>query len=158
MKTTYLLPNCFKKWGWGLLLLGVPLGILYLLSEEEPAFLSFNVFAVVSDEVLGKEVFFDFLENNIFDEIIGVLIILGSVFVAFSKEKSEDEFIARIRLEALVWATYVNYGVLLLGILFIYEMTFFWVLVFNMFTILFFFIIRYYWALRKLAKQLQDEE
>jgi hypothetical protein len=86
------------------------------------------------------------VKNNVFDELIGLLLIAGGLFIAFSKEETEDEFIAKIRLESLVWATYFNYAILMLSVIFVYGMSFFGVLVFNMFTLLLFFIIRFNWA------------
>ena len=78
--------------------------------------------------------------------------------VAFSKEKQEDELIAKIRLDSLVWATYVNYAVLMFSMLFIYGMSFLWVMIFNMFTILLFFIFRFNWQVKKLNKTMSYEE
>ena len=158
MKTHYLLPHHFKKIGWFLFIPGILIGILFLISQSEPEFLNVRVFSVAVQEFMGKTVFFSFAKNNIIDEIIGLLLITGSIFIAFSKEKSEDEFISKIRLESLVWATYVNYIILVFAIIFIYDMLFFWVLVFNMFTILFFFIFRFNWVLYKSKKQILNEE
>jgi len=118
----------------------------------------FSKASVVEQAIFNDTVFFSFTENNILDEIAGLLIIIGALLIAFSKEKLEDEFIAKIRLESLVWATYVNYAILLLSIIFIYDLMFFWVLVFNMFTILIFFIIRFNWVLNKTKNQIRDEE
>ena len=153
MKTNYLLPHQLKKIGWFILIIGLLSGIYYLAFNSEPDFLNVTVLSIA-----GHTTFFSLTNNNILDEITGLLLITGSIFMAFSKEKSEDELISRIRLESLVWATYINYFILILAILFIYDMTFFWVLVFNMFTILFFFIIRFNWALYKLKNQMRDEE
>jgi hypothetical protein len=54
--------------------------------------------------------FIGIVNNNILNEILGVVIILSLLVVAFSKEKSEDEYISKIRLESLVWSVYLNYG------------------------------------------------
>ncbi|MGB3922738.1 MAG: hypothetical protein WBL00_02275, partial [Bacteroidales bacterium] len=97
-------------------------------------------------------------ENNVLDEISSILLIIGALLIAFSKEKTEDEFISKIRLESLVWATYINYAILIFAIIFIYDMTFLWVLVFNMFTLLVFFLIRFNWALYKSKNQISNEE
>jgi len=64
--------------------------------------------------------------------------------------------IAAIRIRSLVWATYINYGILLLAILFVYEFSFFNVLVFNMFTLLIFFILRFNWELFRLKGNLDE--
>jgi len=153
MKTNYLLPNRFKKIGWFLFIPGIILGILYLIYEPQPEFLNATVFAIA--ESLFE---FSFIKNNVYDEITALLIIIGAIFIAFSREKSEDEYISRIRLDSLVWATYVNYIVVILAIIFVYDFGFYWVILLNMFTILIFFIIRYNWALLKSRKQIQNEE
>ncbi|MCB0639251.1 MAG: hypothetical protein KDC54_21640 [Lewinella sp.] len=158
MKPSNLFPHTYKRRGWFLLLPGLVLGIIYLTFEPEPAWLDWPVFALFDDPIIGNNGgYMKIVANNVFDEITGLLLIIGALLVAFSKEKFEDEFIARIRLESLVWATYVNYFVLVLAILFVYGLPFFWVLVFNMFTMLFFFIIRFNWVLRR-ARQLPSDE
>lgn len=158
MKTNYLFPNRFKKIGWLLFIPGIILGIIFLMSQADIDFLNVKVFSIAEQPIFGKTVFFSITENNILDEIIGLLLIIGAILIAFSKEKSEDEFISKIRLESLVWATYINYAILIITIIFIYDMIFFWVLVFNMFTVLIFFIIRFNWALYKSKNQIRDEE
>lgn len=161
MKTNYLLPYRFKKIGWFLFIPGVILGIVYLLFnyiDNQLVLLNVPVLAIADESLLGETSFFSIIENNIFDEIIGLLLIFGSLFIAFSKEESEDEFISKIRLESLVWATYINYMILLLAIVFVYGFVFFWVLVFNMFTVLIFFLVRFNWVLYKTKTRLQNEE
>ncbi|MBQ0739534.1 hypothetical protein J9332_35040, partial [Aquimarina celericrescens] len=86
------------------------------------------------------------------DEFVELLLIIGGLCIAFSKHKNEDEFISKLRLDSLLWATYINYGVLIFSILFIYWLSFFYVLVANMITILLLFIIRFYWVLAKSSK------
>ena len=78
--------------------------------------------------------------------------------MAFSKEKDEDELIAKIRLESLVWAMYLNYGILLLTFLLLYDFSFYWAMVFNMYTMLFFFIIRFNIKIWRLRKSVSYEE
>lgn len=146
MKQNFLLPKVFKKIGWLLFILGILFGIVFLILEDEIHFLDLPVFAIANEEVLSTTVFFSVVKNNVFDELIGLLLIAGGLFIAFSKEETEDEFIAKIRLESLVWATYFNYAILMLSVIFVYGMSFFGVLVFNMFTLLLFFIIRFNWA------------
>ena len=107
---------------------------------------------------MGRKYVFSMIDNNILNEIIGVMLIISFLLVAFSKERQEDELIAKIRLESLVWATYVNYAVLLFSMIFIFGMSFLWVMIFNMFTILLFFIIRFNWQVRNLNKTIGDEE
>ena len=158
MKTNYLFPNRFKKIGWFLFIPGIILGILYLIYQSDLSFFDIKIFAIAEDAIFKDANFFSISENNVLDEISGILLIIGALFIAFSKEKSEDEFISKIRLESLVWATYLNYAILILAIIFVYDIPFLWVLEFNMFTLLIFFLIRFNWALYKSKNQISDEE
>lgn len=159
MKTHFLLAHAYKKIGWFLFIPGMLLGAIYLLFPvDQIDYFNLNVFSIGEQTFGGKTSFFTVLENNFLDEIIGLLIIIGSLLIAFSKEKSEDEFISKIRLESLLWATFINYLILIFTIIFVYDMLFFWVLVFNMFTVLIFFIIRFNWVLNKSKNQIGDEE
>lgn len=152
MKINYLFPNKFKKIGWFILFPSLILGLAVLILEYEPIFLDINLPTVFIDdfEFSSSKGLFGFVNNNILNEIFGILIIISSLFVAFSKEKLEDEYISKIRLESLVWAVYVNYGILLFSFLFIFDFSFLWVMIFNMFTVLLFFIIRFNWQISKL--------
>jgi hypothetical protein len=110
------------------------------------------------DEFLGEKEVFGMVKTNFMNEICGVLVIISSLIVGFSKERQEDEYISKIRMESLVWAVYVNYGILLISFLFIYDFAFYWIMVFNMFTVLVFFIIRLQWQISKTKKSLDYEE
>ena len=158
MKVNYLLPNKYKNIGWVILVPSAIIGLITLILEYEPDFLNFNVPAIFINELFGDKHFFGFVSNNILNEILGVLIIISSLLVAFSKEKSEDEYISKIRLESLVWAVYINYAILLVSFLFIYDFSFLWVMIFNMFTVLLFFIIKFNWQISNLKKAADYEE
>jgi len=158
MKVNYLFPNKYKKIGWVILIPSAIIGFITLILEYEPGFLNLNVPALFIDELFGDKHFFGVVKNNVLNEILGVLIIISSLLVAFSKEKSEDEYISKIRLESLVWAVYVNYGILLISFVFIFDLSFLWVMIFNMFTVLLFFIIRFNWQISKLKNSAGYEE
>ncbi|WP_158976222.1 hypothetical protein [Cellulophaga sp. L1A9] len=158
MNNNYLLPHKFKKMGFFMLIPSAILGFLALVFEYEPNYLDFNVPAIFLDDIFENKVVFGMVDNNILNEIFGILIIVSSLFVAFSKEKLEDEYISKIRLESLVWSVYANYGILLFSFAFIYGFSFLWVMIFNMFTILLFFIIRFNWQISKLKKAALYEE
>jgi hypothetical protein len=159
MHTKYLLPNKFKRIGWFLFVPAVILGIISWAYDWEPAFLDMPVWGFSGlEDLKGKLDLLHVQENNILNELLGVLLIVGGLFVAFSKEIDEDELIATIRLESLVWATYCNYAILIIAFLLIYDIAFFQVMVFNMFTILVLFIVKFNWALHKLRNSLVHEE
>jgi FlaA1/EpsC-like NDP-sugar epimerase len=143
MKTKFLFPNRFKQIGWILLIPSALLGIYLVVN-------------------LGKGPIFpkslNILESNYTRTIVGVLFIIAAILVAFSKEKHEDEFISKIRLESLVWATYINYAILIFCFLFFFEWNFIYVMIFNMFTILIFFIARFNFLLNRMNKSLNHEK
>jgi hypothetical protein len=157
MKTKLLLPNYFKRIGWILLIPSALFGLFIIISDYEFKFLDTNVFTIYSG-AFKDPLYFGFIRANMTATITGVLFLIGAIFVAFSKEKSEDEFIAKVRLESLLWATYINYGVLIFCFLFFYEFEFLYVMIFNMFTILIFFIIRFYYILYRAKKSLRHEK
>ena len=143
MNTNYLLPNKYKILGWILFALGIISGICLFINGYEVDYLKdTKVLALYHYEIMESE-FFKVIENQILDEIIILLILLGGLILTFTKEKVEDEFIYKLRKDSLVWAIIFNYVILLFTIVFIYEMTFYYVFVLNMFTPLIFFIIRF---------------
>jgi len=163
MKTSYLFPNKFKKIGWFLFLIGLFCICYSVLITEEPAYFTATVYALFAEHILNSNpptngFVFNIIENNLFNELFCLLLIVGGLFIAFSKQKVEDEFISKIRLESLVWATYVNYLILILSIVLVYNLSFLLVLELNMFTVLIFFIIRFNWMLVKSAKLLDNEK
>ena len=144
METNYLLPHKYKNVGWVLFILGLLAGIVLIFSDYEVDALNMNVISIYSEQFMSNDKgYFKIIENSIVDEIIALFIIIGGLLVGFSKEKVEDEFIYKLRKDSLVWAIIFNYAVLMLAIAFVYEFTFFHVLVFNMFTPLLFFVFRF---------------
>ena len=156
MKTNYLLPNRFKRIGWVLFIPAAIGAIYYLFEEPEPAFLNIKVFSIAGENTGfpfdSGSTWFSLVKDNVLNELIMLLLIVSSLFIAFSREKKEDEFISRIRLESLVWATWVNYAILILTIVFVFGLDFFVVMELNMFTLLVFFIARFNWALYRLKR------
>ncbi len=65
--------------------------------------------------------------------------------------------ISKIRYESLVWATYLNYGIILFFTLFIFGLPYLNVLFYNMFTLLLFFIIRFHYMIYKSNTSNHDE-
>jgi hypothetical protein len=151
MSKTYLFPHRFKKLGWSLLVLGIVIGAWMRVFEIDSNFFGEIPFlGVVSEEFLSSNKhFFEIVENGFLDEMVAVLLIIGGVLVGFCKTKEEDEFIQQIRLSSLVWSVYFNYGVLLLAVLFVFDMPFLDVMMLNMFTVLLFFIVRFHVLLHK---------
>jgi len=152
MEISYLLPHKFKKTGWVLLVLGLALGVaMRFFGIDSDFFGRIPFLGIVSEKnfISSEKLFFDIVENGFLDELVTVLIIAGGILVGFCKTKGEDEFISQIRLSSLVWSVYVNYGILLLAVLLVFDTPFWDVMIFNMFTVLLFFIARFHVLLHK---------
>lgn len=157
MKSSLLLPDKCKIIGWVTFFAGLITGGYYLINGND-SLLETKFFAIFYSQIFSKTQFLGWVRNGILDEIASTLIIIGALLIMFSKQKDEDEFIASLRLNALLWAVIINYFILLLAIFFVYDLSFFGVLVFNMFTILFIFILRFYWLLHKASEKEKYEE
>lgn len=158
MTNKLLLPNKYKAIGWYILIPATILGIALMLSDFEVFSFNTKVFALFHQELLGDKGAFSIIQTNIVPTAIGGLFLTGAMLVSFSREKTEDEFIARLRQSSLLWAVIVNYVLLLLSFLFIYGVAFLDVMLYNMFTILIIFIIRFNYILYRNTKEMPNEK
>jgi FlaA1/EpsC-like NDP-sugar epimerase len=159
METRFLLPNKFKLIGWIILIPSAIFGILKIINIEFALkSLDVKMFTICSDLMNSQPFRFGFNEVNLTGNIIGIVFILGAVLVAFSREKDEDEFISKNRMESFLWATYINYAILLLLFIFFYGNCLFFVMIFNVFTMIILFIIRFHYVLYRSSKLLHNEK
>lgn len=153
MKPIKLLPHQFKKIGWYICLPSALVGLWLQASNFETLSWKTHFFALASDEIFGEKKFFGSVEVNLLPTLVGALFIIGAMLVAVSKEKIEDEYISSLRLSALLWALCVNSLLLLLALFFIWGGYFLTVMVYNMFTILILFILRFNYQLYRSKKE-----
>ncbi len=161
MKTKNLLPNRWKPFGWALLSAASILLVSALLNEGQPLF---DWTATIPWPFEAKEagllsVFqgFEYSKDGtitlqLMDELSSLCVIAGLLIVGFSRIKNEDERTAQMRLESLQWAIYGNTLILILCVIFIYGLDFLDVMIFNMFTPLLIFVLRFHWLLYKESK------
>jgi len=157
MENNILLPNKFKKLGWYIAVPAIITGLIFSFNEYEISWLNIKVLAILNTD-FNETYFFQFIDDNITNELIGILCLIAGLFIAFSKEKKEDEFIANLRLNSLLWAVLVNYTLLFFAFMFVYGFAFFNVMIYNMFTVLIIFIIRFNYMLYKNSKAVGDEK
>jgi hypothetical protein len=160
MNTHLLLPHVYKKAGWILFAPSCVYGFLDLFDFFiPPPFMGNRVFTLYEKGLSGSTQFFGLIEGNYLHHTIpGVLCLISLMMIAFSKEKIEDEFIWKTRMDSLLWAIYINYFVLIFCFIFFFGFEFLYVMVFNMFTILIIFIIRFNFLLYKEQKTVQHEK
>jgi hypothetical protein len=161
METRFLLPNRLKLVGWIFLIPSAFIGILSIFFDFEFKFLDMNMPAIFPDKVsqiVDPAVLFGFIRTNTTGTLAGILVIIGGLLVAFTKEKVEDEFISKIRLESILWATYLNYLILIFCLLFFYDSGFVKVMTLNLYSIIVLFIIRFNFVLYRATKALKYEK
>ncbi len=158
MKTHFLFPNKYKIIGWILFIPSLIIELLAIVTDSNlDMYLNVKVLALYQDSFGDKSHFFSIIDNSISDELLTVGLIIGGLLICFSKLKNEDEYISKIRYESLVWSTYLNYGLIVFFTIFLYGMPYLNVLFYNMFTLLFFFIIRFHYMIYKLKTTSDDE-
>lgn len=140
MKKLLLFPHAFRKIGYTLILPFLMLGIAYMGWDYTISWLDYNP---------QLHIPVSWGNTNFTDELASIGLITSLLFIAFSKEKIEDEAIQFFRLEALQWAVYANYLVLILAVIFCYNGLFFTVMTINLFTVLIIFIARFRFVLYK---------
>lgn len=139
MLTKMLLPHRFQLIGW---IMFFPLAILLVLN----GFYDYEINWLTWDNFRSGDIF-NTSNENFTNEISIVGTFLSLFFIAFSKEKQEDEYIQKIRLDSLLIAFYV-YGLLtVFGTLVFYSVGYLEFMGFNMFSIQLVFIIRFRWVM-----------
>ena len=147
MKTKWLFPNRFRLIGWLLFIPSTVLGLAALYADIKFSWLTANWLSE-SITITSSNSIAHLMDNqDLTDEIAAIGIIIGLLLIAFSREKVEDEMIGHLRLEALQWSVYANYIILAIAILTVYDTAFFNVMIYNMFTVLLVFIIRFRWLI-----------
>lgn len=136
--------------------IGLVSALLWLFFKPELDFFESQWFCLWSDspELLPKNDFFAFKRVNLLVSIILLTNIVGGVIFGFSKEKVEDEYIGKLRLHSLAWAILINYFALALACIFVFGFSFFWIVLFNMFTPLWLYILRFRWLIFRNQKHL----
>ena len=162
MKTTrMLLPRGFKCADWWILAAGAVLGILYCIIPDSMS-ISINDIR----ELFGAgriETKADFLghfsaDSDLMMTLIGLFMVVGGVFVGFSRNKEDDEFIEQIRYESLLLSIYVNSIALVVCLLFVWGLSFVAVMFCSLFSVLCIFIICFYIRVLFNKKTMRNEE
>lgn len=132
MYSNLLLPTKFKKAGWIMLIAGLSLGILLHFNSFVYQFFNMPWPSLFSEDEKSILVL---APNNIADELASILLICSILCLGFSREPNEDDGIAALRRESLIWAVVINYLLLLFAVIFIRELLFLKILAYNMFTV-----------------------
>lgn len=188
MKKSYLFPNYFKKIGYAIVIPFFLILILHqckvpYLNFDFKTFgiITYKGVSITSETVnvdlthtlekgegdnVNIQTTFEPGENTWFTSaitsfqatIVPIMLIIGLLLIAFSKEKIEDEMIVKIREQSLVWSVIVNFMILIFGILLIFGLPYLHFLSFQIFFVLILFIAKFNFELYRLKKATKDEE
>ncbi len=155
METKLLFPHRFKKVGWLLFIIGLlftfaaVFGKRYYFFEGEHIFAKWTTSDIRVSDTWVKDIKTDAiafeLPEDFAGEIVMTLVLVGFLLVAFSREKREDEYIAKIRTESLVWGLYVYFFCLLVIIWATYSLLFWTAMNWIILVPLIVFVIRFHW-------------
>lgn len=153
MKSNYLFPIVFRKIGWCLFVPFLLWGIGFMLSGG--TFLEIGGSgALALFDGYSDTRFLTIADNDSWtDEIIIIFLTLSMLFIGFSREKDEDECIANIRMNALVWAIIVNSALLIIGTMLIFGVPYLNFMAIYMFSLLILFIAKYSWMIHRFRKE-----
>jgi hypothetical protein len=141
MKSRFLFPYWCRYLGYACILGHVPILLFHKMMD----------YPKPQD---GPELF---NAHHLFFMATTLLMLVGLIIVAFSKEKIEDEQISQLRLDSLQWAVYLNYIILVISLIFTHNQDFWDIIHLNMWVPLVFFIIRFRWVIFRLNRSLTRE-
>lgn len=141
MLTKILLPHRYQLIGW---ILFLPFAVLLVANNYFDFYFPFLVIPLHEGE----------LAQDFTNELALIGVFISLFLIAFSREKEEDEYIQKLRLDSLLVACYVNTFILILGTLLFYSFGYLEFMGYNMFTIQLIFIARFRWVLYKQQKNM----
>jgi len=94
--------------------------------------------------------------DHVFNVIATLVVTIGLLLLAFSKEKLEDEQIVQLRLDSLQWTMYFTYVLFIMIIIFTNSIDLVHVVGINLWLLLVFFIIRFRWVIFRLNRSLRE--
>jgi len=151
MLTKILLPHTFQKIGWIMVL---PFSVLLFGVNYLSFKLSWLSVPNFHSDEEGLSRLLDPDKSNYSLEFALIGVFLSLFLIAFSKERQEDEYIQKLRLDSLLVAFYVTTFILILGTLLFYGFGYLEFMGYNMFTIQLIFITRFKWVLYQQRKSI----
>lgn len=150
MTNSLLLSNKYQVLGWILFILFGILGLANMYFEFRLGFLALPI---RTEPGLGT-----FTDFNLTNEIALAGTVIGLLLIAFSKELIEDEYISFLRLTSWQWSILISYVFLIVFSFIFYGLSFFTVLIYNIFLVPLIFIVRFRFCLYRLNAEKNTDE
>lgn len=113
---------------------------------------------------MDREVYSRLVDNpnlltpfHVFDVIATLVVTIGLLLLAFSKEKFEDEQIIQLRLDSLQWTMYFTYILFIVTVISTNRIDLVHIIGINLWLQLVFFILRFRWVIFRLNQSLKAE-
>lgn len=158
MKSNYLFPAVMKKVGWCMFVpsaIVLTLVITDVLSDELISFPTLLIGDV--GFFSGNQSMVTFGTEGMLYEIATLFVALSLLFISFSKEEEEDEYVENIRMRSFVWAIKANTLLVILGTWFIFGILYLGVMIVFMYSMFLFFICKFNYELYKLRRTGNEE-
>lgn len=156
----YLFPNHYRRIGWCMVTVSLLLIVSYLVNSlvigNDGDFIPGKALALINSG-FGPDAYFTVVETDWSIQLIVLFFCVGSLFVGFSRERDEDEYIATIRFQALTQSLLVNTAFVVLTTFFVYGFTYIYIMYFYSFSILAIFIAIYYWKMYQFRKNNNED-
>lgn len=124
------MPRNFRFVGIIFFILGILIGIARFKYGFKPHSLDLKMFAIYSSYLESR--YMEIIGNNSGEELTGFLLITGLFFIAFARERIEDDQMNFLRLKAFFISAYLNFSFLLVALLFTFGFAFVYMLMVNM--------------------------
>ena len=153
MKSTYLLPYKFKRFGMWMFIPFCVLCLWCIISGElEFDYLQIPALAVCIEELFGESSLFEVVKNDPINEIAMLGLLVSLCFIALSKEQDEDEMTKQIRMGSFVWSLWITAAVLAFGILFFFQFSFLYFCFSAIYFVFLLYILKFNITMRKLRR------
>jgi glycerol uptake facilitator-like aquaporin len=146
-----LLPHSFQIAGIIITAVGIVMTYLRFGLGFIPKYLEIQVFAIYSSFFETR--YFSVIYNNIIEEICGILLLAGILFITTAKEKKESQELNGFRLKSFLLSVYLTAFFLVLSFILVYGFGFVKILMINIYLSLIFYniLFRYFLFLHRKA-------
>ena len=151
----YLFPHSYRRIGWWMITISVLLGVIELIKSGD--LLPGKAFAILSSNPFETSSFATIVNTDWTIQIFVIFFSLGLLFIGFSRESVEDEYVAKIRFQALVWSLFVNTILVIITTLFVYGLAYIYVMYFYAFSLLLLFVCRYIYKIYQFNNSNNEE-
>ena len=152
MKQNYLLPHGFKRVGLIMLVPFLAACIWLLCGPCEGDWFLVDVPALFTLDIASTSEWFGMTVTDPVNEICMLGLLVSLVFLALSKERDEDEMTAVVRMQSFVWSFWCTAVLMLVAILFVYDLAFMYFAFASVFVCFIMYICKFNYEMIKIRR------